>query len=149
MRDERRPRARRGDYCTIFQEKKGKSAQPSRLVFSQGSRILPFFPADSLIPRIHSRSDGYSREYSQSIRRDEDLLYHCGIRSRCLGAPEIARRTFNSHLSWLDNLIANRVTHQFADGMYLKLAHDVGAVGFGGLDADTQGGGHFLAAFPL
>jgi hypothetical protein len=58
MRKQRRPRTHRRDDGTVFQEKKGKSAQPSRLVFSQGSPILPFFPADSLIPRIHSRSDG-------------------------------------------------------------------------------------------
>src|SRR6516165_6181843 len=49
----------------------------------------------------------------------------------------------------LDDLILDGVSHQFADGVYLQLAHDVGAVSLCGFDADPQCRSHFFAAFPL
>lgn len=48
--------------------------------------------------------------------------------------------------SRFDDLIAHGVSHQLAHGMYLELAHDVGAVGFRGFHADAKNGGHLLAA---
>jgi hypothetical protein len=38
----------------------------------------------------------------------------------------------------LDDLVADGVVDQFSQGMHAQLQHDVGAVGFGGVDAYTQ-----------
>lgn len=37
-----------------------------------------------------------------------------------------------------DDLISDCVANQFTDGVQLELTHDIGAVGFGRLDADVQ-----------
>lgn len=49
----------------------------------------------------------------------------------------------------LDDLITDRVAHEFADRVKFQLAHDVGAMCFRGLDANAQGYGNFLAALPF
>jgi hypothetical protein len=48
--------------------------------------------------------------------------------------------------SSFDDLIADCVPYELADRVDFQLAHDVGAVRLGGLYADAEGGGHFLAA---
>src|SRR5258708_16341961 len=48
--------------------------------------------------------------------------------------------------SRLDDLVANRVTHEIADRIQAQLAHDVGAVRFDGLHADAQARRGFLVA---
>jgi hypothetical protein len=45
-----------------------------------------------------------------------------------------------------DDVIANRVTHQLADGVAIEPPHDVGAMGFRGFYAEPQGHSHFFAA---
>ena len=46
----------------------------------------------------------------------------------------------------LNDIVANGVADQFADGMAIETAHDVGAMGLSGLDAEVEGDGDFLAA---
>jgi hypothetical protein len=45
-----------------------------------------------------------------------------------------------------DDLVSHRVAYQLTDGVQLQLAHDVGAMCFRGLHADSQRHRHFLAA---
>src|ERR1700740_1231306 len=47
--------------------------------------------------------------------------------------------------SRLDNLIPDRVAHEFANGMDLELPYDVRTVRFSRLHADAQNGCNFLA----
>jgi len=47
----------------------------------------------------------------------------------------------------LDNIIADGISHQFADGMAVQPPHDIRAMRFSGLHTQTQSHCHFLAAF--
>ncbi len=49
----------------------------------------------------------------------------------------------------INDLILHRVAHDLADRMHLKFSHDIGSMCFGGLDADSESGGYFLAALPF
>src|ERR1700694_701733 len=54
--------------------------------------------------------------------------------------------TPHSDLSGFDDLVSNCVPHELAYGMDVQLPHDVGAMSFGGLDADAQERRDLLAA---
>jgi len=45
-----------------------------------------------------------------------------------------------------DDVVADGVQDEFGEGVEIELEHDVGAVGFGGVNADTEDGGDFLVA---
>jgi hypothetical protein len=71
------------------------------------------------------------------------------------GRGSSCRTQTTSKLSWrknpfarsrFDDLVSHGVAHQFAYGVQLELAHDVRAMSFGRLYADTQRSGHFLTA---
>ena len=47
----------------------------------------------------------------------------------------------------MDDVIADGVHDQFGEGVEVEFEHDVGAVGFGGVDADVEEVGDFLVAF--
>ena len=49
----------------------------------------------------------------------------------------------------LDHLVADCVAHELADRVQVELAHQVGAMRLGGLDADVQRHRHFLVALAL
>jgi hypothetical protein len=49
--------------------------------------------------------------------------------------------------SGLDDFVADGVDDEFGDGMEAELEHDVGAMSFGGIDADTEESGDFFVAF--
>ena len=49
--------------------------------------------------------------------------------------------------SGFDDVVADGVVDEFGDGMEIELEHNVGAVGFGGVDANAQEGGDFLVGF--
>jgi hypothetical protein len=49
--------------------------------------------------------------------------------------------------SYLDDLVLYGVANQFANGVQFEPAHDVGAMGFGCLDAYVESDSHFLARF--
>src|SRR5579863_4913632 len=51
--------------------------------------------------------------------------------------------------SGLYYIVANRVTNKFAYRMAFQAPHDIRAVGFGGLHAQAECNGHFLAALPF
>jgi hypothetical protein len=51
--------------------------------------------------------------------------------------------------SRLDDFIADGVDDEFGDGVESEFEHDVGAMSFGGVDADAEEGGDFLVAFAL
>jgi hypothetical protein len=55
-------------------------------------------------------------------------------------------RQTKERCSSFDNLVADGVKNQFADGVQFELAHDVGAMGLGGFHADAKGHGHFFTA---
>jgi hypothetical protein len=58
-------------------------------------------------------------------------------------------RCMEPELENLRDSLAKSVKGQVGDRMQIKLAHDVGAVGFSRLYAEIQGDSHFLAGFPL
>ena len=45
-----------------------------------------------------------------------------------------------------DNIVANGVEDEFGEGVQIELDHDVGAMGFRGIDADAEERGNFLIA---
>src|SRR2546423_12885118 len=49
----------------------------------------------------------------------------------------------------LNDLVSNRVTHQFAHRVQLELPHDVGSMRFRGLHADSESHRDFLATLAL
>ena len=49
--------------------------------------------------------------------------------------------------SRFDDVIANGVANQSGNGVAIEPTHDIGAVGFGGFDTESQRESHFLAAF--
>jgi hypothetical protein len=49
----------------------------------------------------------------------------------------------------LDDVVADGVDDQFGEGVEVEFEHYVGAVGFGGVDADAEEAGYFLVAFAL
>jgi hypothetical protein len=49
--------------------------------------------------------------------------------------------------SGLDDVVSDGVQDQFGEGVEVEFEHDVGAVGFGGVDADVKEIGDFLVAF--
>src|SRR5882724_2975255 len=51
--------------------------------------------------------------------------------------------------SWLNDLVTHRVANQLNHVMHFQLAHDIGAMGFDGFGADTQGGSDFIAPHAL
>src|SRR2546423_10775469 len=51
--------------------------------------------------------------------------------------------------SGFNHAVSDGVPYQLAHGMHLQFAHDVGAMGFRSLDADTENHGHFFAALAL
>ena len=46
-----------------------------------------------------------------------------------------------------DDVVADGVEDEFGEGVEIELEHDVGAMSFGGVDADAEDGGDFLVAF--
>ena len=53
------------------------------------------------------------------------------------------------NLSSFDDLIANRVAHEFAYRVDLQFSHDVGAMSLGGFNADPEERRRFFAASAL
>ena len=49
----------------------------------------------------------------------------------------------------LDDIVADCVADEVAEGVELELAHDGGTMGLTCLDADAEQGGDFLVAFAL
>jgi len=49
--------------------------------------------------------------------------------------------------SGLDDVVADGVEDELGEGVEIEFEHDVGAVGFGGVDADVEEVGDFLVAF--
>jgi len=52
-------------------------------------------------------------------------------------------------VSGLDDFVADCVDYQFGDGVEAEFEHDVGAMRFGGVDADAKERGDFLVALAL
>src|ERR1700741_2442922 len=77
--------------------------------------------------------------YSQSRRMCADK----GALERTRAAEKV-RLELGFH-----DLVAHRVTHEFAHAVQVKFPHDVRAMGFCSLHADCKRLGHFLAALPF
>lgn len=117
-----------------------------------GPALAPWFfkAPDSPLPfqLCGSRSATTVSFTAGFFRNRVDLLL--GFRSSCnyapgdLGADRISRRELG-----LDDLIAHRVSNQFAYGMNFQLAHDVGAVSLRCFHADAENGSDFFAGLAL
>lgn len=49
--------------------------------------------------------------------------------------------------SGFDDVVADGVVDEFGDGVEIEFDHDVGAMSFGGVDADAEEGSNFFVGF--
>src|SRR6266404_7482344 len=72
-----------------------------------------------------------------------------GFFARTAGAGAPARPRGAAPQLRLHYIISHGVAHQCRDGAEVQLVHDVGAVGFGGLDGNVEGLRDFFVALAL
>jgi hypothetical protein len=67
------------------------------------------------------------------------------------GAPSSSksRQKVSVPRSGVNDVVADGVEDQVGDGVEVELEHDIGAMSFGGVDADAKEGGDLLVAFPF
>ena len=100
------------------------------------ARISGSGPPRKTVPtkKVKTRQDRAGQQ--KSLRPDLQDVANGDAEER--GARTDLKVGHYKNFSGLDEFVADCVDYQFGDGVEIELEHDVGAVGFGGVDADAE-----------
>ncbi len=99
-------------------------------MISQDDAAFPFPPVEWTCGSDNPLS-AWAGQYIHRINKLRDSHYEAQMDDDRFGLG-------SSGASSLDDLIADRIPHQFAYRVYLQFPHDIGPVRFSGFDTDTE-----------